>query len=1294
MSFSILPVSPSGASRAALLALASILAPTALAKDPAAKSGSATPAAEPIHVAIPHPDATPYAPVIKAASDEGQKAIERFEYPEGMTVSLVAAEPMLANPVCFTIDHKGRFFVAETFRHHDGVTDMRDHRRWLMDDLECRTVDDRLHAMAKNLGLEFMAYSMHHDRIRMLEDTDGDGVADRDTVFADGFNHALDGIGAGLLMDRGQLFWTCLPHVWRLRDGNGDGVVDRMTMPTAEQVRAKTPGRDAATGDERESLSYGYGVHNNFLGHDLHGLVKGPDGRIYFSIGDRGLHVTTREGKLIDLPDTGAVLRCRPDGSELEVFHTGLRNPQELAFDDYGNLFTGDNNSDAGDKARLVYLVEGGETGWTIGWQWLEKPRTRGPWNSEKMWAPMHDGTPAYLLPPIDNFTSGPSGFTYYPGTGLGDEWAGNFFLCDFRGNAGTSLIHALELNPRGAWFSLGETRQFLKGSLATDCDFGMEGGLYLTDWTQGWDQPRKGRIYRIAPPGIEDDPLVVETKRLLGEGMRTRANEELIGLLGHADRRVRFEAQWELADRGGSTDRGATVVAALADVAAKAPIVEGMNPIERMTALNDRATRLPRLHALWALGQIADPPKAKLSSAEREAREAAVEAAFAAIRERMGDPDHEVRAHAMRLVGDLIHAKEDRPALTAALKDSAPRVRYFAAVSLGKTFSLAKRAKGEAREPEDDAAVDALCAMLDENANKDPYLRHAGVMGLAGVAAPGRLMTLAESDPRAPVRMAALLAIRRTEADRGKPVFERLARLLNDADPQIVAEAARAIHDVPFEPALGALAAFANAPSESVRGADDANIRNPIFLRALNVSYRAGDAAGAERVATFAADATAPEDSRLEALWMLRDWDSPKPTDRIIGLYRPVEARSGDVAAAALRGRIVAILGSGTKADGSASDAIVEAAAEAAGRYQLAEAAPALAAAVADASRETAARVAALKALGAMADVAGADLQRAVAAARLATKADLRSEGNTQLARLDPAAAVAVFHTVLESGEVAEKQGAVRSLAEMARPEADAMLRDWLDRMAGGAAPAEIQFELIEAAARRAEPAMLSSVERWKAGFPADDPLGAHRAKLAGGNAANGEKAFFDKTEAQCGRCHIVGGRGGGEAGPDLSKVREQGREHILESILKPNAKIAVGYENVTLKLADGSEVAGRVVEETDEALTLEIAVEEEAKLVAIDAEDEFDDPGEAPKPAAAESKGAEGDSKAHGAKEGSEAAKPEAAAPKKYERRVVPRGEIAERARNVSSMPEDVSTHLTEAEIRDIVEFLATRP
>ncbi len=126
----------------------------------------------------------------------------------------------------------------------------------------------------------------------------------------------------------------------------------------------------------KEALHHGYGVRVAFRGHDMHGLVIGPDGRLYYSLGDRGYNVITKEGTRLKRPDTGAVFRCDMDGSNLEVFAFGVRNPQELVFDNDGNLFTGDNNSDSGDQARWVNVVQDGDTGWRMYFQYLDD---RGP---------------------------------------------------------------------------------------------------------------------------------------------------------------------------------------------------------------------------------------------------------------------------------------------------------------------------------------------------------------------------------------------------------------------------------------------------------------------------------------------------------------------------------------------------------------------------------------------------------------------------------------------------------------------------------------------------------------------------------------------------------------------------------------------------------------------------------------------------------------------------------------------------------------------------------------------------
>src|SRR5438067_12631250 len=155
----------------------------------------------------------PYDPKIFGPSTEPSIAIRRIRVPKGLRVSLFAAEPMLANPVCVCVDEKNRFYVDETFRLHDGVTDVRGHMDWLDDDLACRTVDDRVAMMTRKLGDKVTEYGVHHDRIRLIEDTTGSGRADKAEVWADGFHNIPDGIGAGLVTRNGDVWFTCIPDV-------------------------------------------------------------------------------------------------------------------------------------------------------------------------------------------------------------------------------------------------------------------------------------------------------------------------------------------------------------------------------------------------------------------------------------------------------------------------------------------------------------------------------------------------------------------------------------------------------------------------------------------------------------------------------------------------------------------------------------------------------------------------------------------------------------------------------------------------------------------------------------------------------------------------------------------------------------------------------------------------------------------------------------------------------------------------------------------------------------------------
>src|SRR5215210_8006027 len=96
---------------------------------------------------------------IVAASSEAEAAMKQFRVPPGFKVELFAAEPMLANPVAFSIDEKGRVFVAETYRHsavgpayrfYEGVFDIRSHMDWLEQDLASRSVEDRVSLLRRN----------------------------------------------------------------------------------------------------------------------------------------------------------------------------------------------------------------------------------------------------------------------------------------------------------------------------------------------------------------------------------------------------------------------------------------------------------------------------------------------------------------------------------------------------------------------------------------------------------------------------------------------------------------------------------------------------------------------------------------------------------------------------------------------------------------------------------------------------------------------------------------------------------------------------------------------------------------------------------------------------------------------------------------------------------------------------------------------------------------------------------------------------------------------------------------
>jgi quinoprotein glucose dehydrogenase len=671
---------------------------------------------------------------VAPASSEAKDQIATFTLAPGLQAQLVAAEPDLCNVVAFAVDEQGRIFVSETFRIHDGVFDTREYMQWKDDDLACLQVADRVAKYQKHISKDIPGYARLSERVKLLLDENKDGVVDKSVVFADGFADLADGIASGVLPIGKDVWFTDIPRLWRLRDDDGDGKAEH-----------------------REAVFEGFGVHTSLIGHDLHGLVLGPDRRLYFSIGDRGFNVTTKEGTTLAFPHEGAVLRCELDGSKLEVVHRGLRNPQELAFDDQGNLFTGDNNSDGGDRARFVQITEGADSGWRIGFQWLDD---RGAWNREKLWWPQHPGQPAWILPPLMNIADGPSGLAFDPGLGLPARYRGCFFLCDFRGGSSYSGVHALRLSPKGAGFEPCFRDKPIWGVLATDVDFAPDGALLVSDWVSGWNKTGKGRIYRVEQPGQRNDLQLRAASKLLASDFGARTDAQLLELLHHQERRIRQHAQFALVDRG-----------------ARAVL---------LAAAKERDDQRARLCGAWGLGI--------LGRADRTA--------VADLVPLLADGDADVRAQTAKVLGDARFV-DARSQLVDALDDGSLRVRREAALALGKLGAADGNTNSNA---DGDATTAALLAALADDGGRDAVLRHALAFGLAGTTAPARL--LQERDHAdAAVRLGVLLALRRV-GDGGVAAF------LADREPRLRAEAARAIYDGGIDAALPQLAAVLTEPA------------------------------------------------------------------------------------------------------------------------------------------------------------------------------------------------------------------------------------------------------------------------------------------------------------------------------------------------------------------------------------------------------------------------------------------------------------------------------------------------
>ncbi len=391
-------------------------------------------------------------------AEDPKKELESFKIAEGFEVTLFASEPMVAKPIQMNWDADGRLWVISSTAYPHLKT-----------------------------GEEA------NDKVFILEDTDGDGVADKSTIFAEGLLTPT-----GILPGDGGVYVANSTEILHLKDTDGDGKADT-----------------------RKKILGGFGTADTH--HLIHTFRWGPEGRLYFnqSIYIHS-HVETPWG--IRRLEGGGVWKLQPHTLELDVYAKGLVNPWGLRFDKYGQSFLTDGAGGEG----INYAFPGAT--------FLTAP------GAERIIRGLNPGQPKH------------SGLDVVSGRHLPESWAGSLITNDFRANRVNRFQleeqgsgYASRQMPDLLWTDHVAFRP-------VDITVGPDGAIYIADWYNpiiqhgevDFHDPRRdqerGRIWRIT---AKNRPLVPRPK--LSEASVT----ELLEALKTPEELTRSQARQELKERG-----------------------------------------------------------------------------------------------------------------------------------------------------------------------------------------------------------------------------------------------------------------------------------------------------------------------------------------------------------------------------------------------------------------------------------------------------------------------------------------------------------------------------------------------------------------------------------------------------------------------------------------------------------------------------------------------------------------------------------------------------------------------